>query len=100
MDLVPDGSTVKKGQVICTLDSSMLWDQLVNQQIATKSADANHENAKLTREIAEIAVVEYVEGIFEIQFMENEGNIKIAEAELALAEGRFNAANQGELQRR
>ena len=41
MELVSDGSTVKKGQVICTLDSSMLKDQLVNQQIATRSAEAN-----------------------------------------------------------
>jgi HlyD family secretion protein len=94
MDLVPDGSTVKKGQVICTLDSSMLKDQLVNQQIATQSADANHENAKLTREIAEIAVVEYVEGIFQFQFMETEGNIRIAEAELALANNRLNAVKK------
>jgi HlyD family secretion protein len=89
--LVADGSTVKKGQVVCELDSAMLKDQLVNQRIATKSADANHENAKLTREVAEIAVVEYVEGIFKTQFMESEGNIKIAEAELVVAEDQLNA---------
>ena len=33
MELVPDGSTVKKGQVVCSLDSAMLRDQLTNQQI-------------------------------------------------------------------
>jgi HlyD family secretion protein len=91
MELVPDGSTVKKGQVVCSLDSAMLKDQLVNQQIATRSAAANYENAKLTREIAEIAVVEYEEGIFKTRFMETEGNIKIADAELALAEDQLNA---------
>jgi HlyD family secretion protein len=94
VDLVPDGSTVKKGQVICTLDSSMLKDQLVNQQIATTSAAANYEKSKLAREVAEIAVVEYLEGIFQTQFFEAEGNIQIAQAELALAEGRLNAVKK------
>jgi HlyD family secretion protein len=84
--LVPDGSTVKKGQVVCTLDWAMLRDQLVNQQITTKSAAADYENTKLTREVAEIAVVEYAEGRFKNQIAETEGNIKIAEAELAFAE--------------
>jgi HlyD family secretion protein len=91
IELVPDGSAVKKGQVVCELDSAMLKDQLVNQQIATKSAATNYENAQLTREIAEIAVVEYAEGIFKMQILETEGNIKIAEAEMALAEDQLNA---------
>jgi HlyD family secretion protein len=84
--LVPDGSTVKKGQVVCELDSSMLKDELVKQQITTKTAAANYENVKLARENNELAVVEYVEGISNIELMEAQGNIKIAEAELALAE--------------
>jgi len=41
-----------------------LADQRVNQEISAKSAQAQFENAKLAREIAEIAVVEYNEGIF------------------------------------
>ncbi len=41
-----------------------LQDQLISQQIDARSAAANFENAKLTREVAEIAVVEYNEGIF------------------------------------
>ena len=60
----PEGTPVKKGEIVCQLDSAALNDQLVNQKITTKSAEANHENAKLTREVAEIAVVEYEEGIF------------------------------------
>jgi HlyD family secretion protein len=60
-------------------------DQLVNQKIAFLSALANYENAKVDREVAEIAVVEYAEGIYQIQLQETEGNIRIAEAELTLA---------------
>ena len=32
--------------------------------MTTKSAEANYQNAKLTREVAQIAVIEYTEGIF------------------------------------
>ena len=62
--MVPYGSTVKKGQLICELDSAALKDRLTNQQINELSAQANYENAKLTREVAEVAVTEYVEGLY------------------------------------
>jgi HlyD family secretion protein len=95
--LVADGSTVKKGQVVCELDSSMLKDELVKQQITTKTAAANYENVKLARENTELAVVEYVEGIANIQLMEAQGNIKIAEAELALAEDTLEAVRPNDV---
>ena len=63
ISILPDGSQVKKGDLVCELDSAALRDTLVNQTIATKSAEAAYENAKLAREVAEIAVIEYVEGI-------------------------------------
>ena len=83
---VPNGSLVKKGDVVCELDSAAIRDQLVNQKIAFLSAQANYENARVDRETAEIAVVEYADGIYQIQLQEAEGNIKIAEAELPLAQ--------------
>ena len=49
---------VKKGQIVCRLDSAGLQDQLVNQKITVKAAEASYENAKLAREVAEIAVVD------------------------------------------
>ena len=92
ISFVPNGSLVKKGDLVCELDSAALRDQLVNQKITVKSAEANLENAKLSRETAELAVVEYEEGIYQSQFQENEGNIKIAEAEWAFAVDRLTAA--------
>src|SRR5207253_2774123 len=62
--IVAEGSQVKKGDVVCELDSAALKDQLINQRITTKSAEANFQNARLTREVAQIAVTEYIEGIF------------------------------------
>jgi RND family efflux transporter MFP subunit len=60
--IVPEGTRVKKGDIICELDSAALKDLLVNQRITTKAAEANYLNAKVAREVAQIAVTEYVEG--------------------------------------
>ena len=55
---------------------------------------ANHENAKLTREVAEIAVVEYVEGIFKQDLATVEGEIKLAESDLSRSEDRLDWARR------
>jgi len=57
--------------------------QAVNQRITVKSAEANYENAKLAREIAEIAVVEYEEGIFKQDHATVVGEVKLAESDLS-----------------
>lgn len=90
-ELVPDGSPVKKGDIVGVLDSAALKDQMVNQKITRKAAEANYENSRLEREVAEISVVEYVEGIFKLKNAECHAAIKIAEAELALAEDELSA---------
>ncbi len=62
--IMSEGTKVKKGEMVCELDSASLRDSLTNQKIATQGAEASFQNAKLTREVAEIAVKEYEEGIF------------------------------------
>jgi hypothetical protein len=61
-------------------------DRLTNQQIATHSALANYKNATLAREVAEIAVVEYEEGIFKQEDATLAGELKLAESEVARAQ--------------
>ncbi len=90
----PEGSQVKKGDVVCELDSAALSDSLTNQQITTKSAAANYENAKLTREVAEIAVIEYREGIYVQDLQTVEGEIKLAESDLSRSEDRVDWARR------
>src|SRR6185437_3160178 len=80
--ILPEGTQVKKGQLVCELDSSALKDQLVNQRITTQGADSAYQNAKLTREVAEIAVTEYEEGIFKQDMQTVLGEIKLAQADL------------------
>ena len=91
---MPEGTRVKKGELVCELDSAALQDKLINQKITTKSAEANFENAKLTREVAEIAVIEYEEGIFKQDLETVEGEIKLAESDLTRAEDRLDWADR------
>ena len=78
-------------QVLAALESSnrqAISDAIINLQITVKSAEATFENFKLTREIAEIGVVEYTEGIFKQDEAMLAGEVKLAEAD---------AANAGEM---
>jgi len=92
--IVPDGSQVKKGQVVCQMDSSVFRDRLANEMIPARTAAASYEQAKMSREISEMAVVEYVEGLYLTELAEAEMRIKIAEAELAIAEDELEAARE------
>ena len=57
-----------------------------------RERQGNFGNATLTREVAEIAVVEYEEGIFKQEFATVEGEIKLAESDLSRAEDRVDWA--------
>jgi hypothetical protein len=58
-------------------------DDAVNQRITIESAKANYQNAQLTREVAEITILEYEEGIFKQDQATVEGELKRAESELS-----------------
>src|SRR5271165_6305869 len=77
ISIVAEGTPVKKGDLVCELDSASLKDQLTNQQIATQSAEASYQNAKLTREVAEIAVREYEEGLYKQDLATSLGEISL-----------------------
>ena len=89
ISIIPEGKRVKKGDLVCELDSATLKDTLTNQVIATKGADASYLNAKLTREVAEIAVIEYVDGIFKQEHETAKGEIALASSDRKRAEDRL-----------
>ena len=91
ISILPEGSKVKKGDLVCELDSAALKDQLLNQKIKSQAAFAAYENAKLAREVAEIALMEYKEGIYLQDQATLRGGIKLAESALP--------ATQAELER-
>jgi hypothetical protein len=60
-------------------------DSLANRRLEEKSAEAAYTNAKLTREIAEIAVREYKEGILVQDQATVDGDLRLAESDLRRA---------------
>ena len=87
--ILPEGSRVTKGQLVCELDSSPLNDNLINQKITTQGAESSYQNAMLTRQVAEIAVNEYREGIYKQEMQTALGEIALAESDLKRAEDRL-----------
>ncbi|WP_435010340.1 efflux RND transporter periplasmic adaptor subunit [Tundrisphaera lichenicola] len=83
--ILPEGTRVKSGDVVCELDSASLRDTLNNQKITTQQADASYKQALLTREVAEYAVKEYVEGVFKQDKATIEGQIALAKSDLERA---------------
>jgi RND family efflux transporter MFP subunit len=53
--IVPEGTKVEKGQLVCELDSSALQEKLADQEAATAAAEAAYQTARLARERAEQA---------------------------------------------
>jgi RND family efflux transporter MFP subunit len=87
--LLPEGTRVTKGQLVCELDSSALKDQLTNQVMAIRKAEAAFETARLTREVAEMALQEYVEGIYPSELRAILKEIALAQSSVASAEERL-----------
>lgn len=65
--------------------SPNLRAMVLNLLIAAKSAQAGYMNAKLTREVAEIAIREYREGIYVQDLLTIEGEIRLAQSDLGRA---------------
>jgi RND family efflux transporter MFP subunit len=87
--IMPEGQRVKKGDVVCELDSAAIRDWLVKQRITAKSAEANFINAKLTREVAEIKLSEYEKGILPQRLRSLEGEVRAAQTAIQKAEERW-----------
>jgi HlyD family secretion protein len=63
LSIIPNGATVKKGDVLCVLDSSGYTERVRREQIDVETARAEHRQAELTLETAKAALREYQQGI-------------------------------------
>ncbi len=77
--LIPEGSDVKKGDLLVELDSSDVDEKLDSQTVQTNSSRATLNNSRATLRSAEISLEEYVEGTFEQNWKEYENTIFDAE---------------------
>jgi HlyD family secretion protein len=82
ISILPANVKVKKGQLVCELEPARIKDRLANQLITTRAAEAGYRNAGLTREVAEIAVKEYTEGIYKQDMETVFSELKLAASDL------------------
>ncbi len=85
--IVPDGTVVKKGDIVAELEPSYLRDQLVNQQITARAAEASYREARRAREERDHTLTAYQNDLFPREEREAKGEVDVAEQELAVAEG-------------
>jgi multidrug resistance efflux pump len=82
----PEGTAVAKGDVVCELDLSPLQDRLTSQEIVVRAVLTDLQGARLARQAPELALTQYKVGQFVLELAASEGEIKLAESELARAE--------------
>ncbi len=86
LKIVPEGTEVEAGELLVTLDSSTIEDQLNAQKINLGKAQASKIQAEENFGAAEIAVQEYAEGIYVKELQTAEANINIAQENLRSSE--------------
>ena len=89
LTLVDEGTRVKAGDVLCTLDASEYEELVRTQEIKTEQAAAAMTQAQLSFEVAELAVKEYRDGLFNQTIQGLEGSIALAESDLERATDRL-----------
>lgn len=82
LSLLDEGTTVRKGDVLCTLDASAYEELLRQQQITLERAQADHRQAELELEVAKIAVDEFQNGMLKQTLQTYRGQIALAESDL------------------
>lgn len=64
LSILPEGTRVQAGDVVCELDSATFRDQLAAQLIRYEQAKAWVEQARTILEVSEISLSEYRDGIY------------------------------------
>jgi HlyD family secretion protein len=79
--VIDDGTYVKKGDLLCTLDASDYEELVRQQQIKVDRARADLDKAKLDFETSQMGVAEFRDGIMAQTIQEYEGTLKFAESD-------------------
>lgn len=106
--IVPEGTLVKEGDLVCELDSSVLAQDEVQQRIDMVTAEAAMQLAKenvdiqkaqnksdvatalLAWKLAELDLKKFVEGEYQQQQKQIEGEITLAQVDLVSAQATYN----------
>jgi len=104
ISIVPEGTWVEEGEVVCVLDSAMLVDEAKQQEITVTNANAAEAQAKeqlevakaqsesdiaaadLALQLAELDLEKYIDGEFPKLENELKGNVALAKEEAIQSE--------------
>jgi len=89
LSVIPEGSLVKRGEVLAVLDSSDYEELLRLQKITVERAAADKLQAELDLEIAKLAVREFEEGRMRETIEDFEGTILLSRSDLERADDRL-----------
>lgn len=78
LEIVPEGTYVKEGDLVCRLDSSALENDSLKQESVVENANAAKIQAESDHETAVKALDEYVEGKFKIDSAQIEADLAVA----------------------
>jgi HlyD family secretion protein len=90
LKLIPEGTIVKRGEVLAVLDSADYVELVRLQRITVARAQADMLQAELDHEIAKLAVVEYRDGTLKETMEDFQRRIAVARSDLERAHDRVN----------
>jgi HlyD family secretion protein len=93
LSVIPDGSAVKRGDVLCVLDSSDYEELHRAQEMNVFRVRSDHRQAELDVEAARMALGEFREGLMRQTVKTLEGQIALAESELERSRDRVRWVN-------
>ncbi len=81
LSVIPEGSLVRRGDVLAVLDSSDYEELLRQQRMTVERARADHNQAQLDLDIAKLAVKEFQEGLMQETVKDFERRVSLARSD-------------------
>ena len=94
LEVMPEGSLVKEGDLLVRLDSSALEQERLQQKISVNTSEALLVQSQNTLDAAKIARREYLEGTFKQEEKLYLGEVFVAEQNLRSAQLSFDSAQR------
>jgi HlyD family secretion protein len=94
LTVIPDGSAVKAGDVLATLDVSPYEELLRQQKMTLERARSDHHQSELDLEVAKLAVEEYKQGVMKETLKDHDRLIVLAESEMSRSRDRLDWATR------
>jgi HlyD family secretion protein len=94
LEMAPEGSTVKKGDLLARIDASAYEELLRQQAITVEQSKASYREAELNHQISLLAIREYREGTVDETIKGMEGSLALAKSDLSRANERLGWTNR------